>query len=191
MRPDQAPKLSLIHAFVALLVGAAVALGSLLWRADVDARRTILDSAERRRGQAARRIEQEVQQELSGAGAAIDDLEHALTLGAVEPSDEKALELTLTGTLARNTHLAEVSFTRATRTGFDKDGDAQLAPEGRFQVSVARRNDGVLQTRLTQQDAKGFHARERVHQPEGALAAAALGPEHDVPDPTAHLTFST
>src|SRR5262245_52302726 len=106
MRPSLA-QVFLVAALGSVLLVAA-ALGLFLY----GSRRAALEAAERSRLLEAERVEARVAQALGGARDALQNVEQALTSGAVPERDPRALEVLLYGELLRGRHLAEVSFTQ-------------------------------------------------------------------------------
>src|SRR5438067_1647874 len=134
----RAPRLTLVQVFAGSAAAVAVLLATLLVLFLAASRRSILQSAEALRDAAARRIESLVLDELHGASKAVTDLERDVRLGVVDPDDPKSVESALFAAIARNDHLAEVTFTCAHRTGFDEEGYPELEARPRWQLSLVR-----------------------------------------------------
>lgn len=182
-------RLTLTQAFLGALAGVVVVVAGGFASFLATSRASLLEASERSRVAAARRVEQRVVSELGRAERAMLDVEAGLRSGAVASDDPASIEASLFGRVLSDPHLAEATFTRATRTGFDGAGEAVLAPDGRWQVSVVRTSRAGLTTRITRREGTGFiaSARER----EAPVFAAALVPGGAAPDPTSHPTFST
>lgn len=133
---------ALATAAVALVVAAAMVL--LLARS----RRTILEESDKLQAAASARIESAVATELDRAQRALDDLARGLTTGVLSSADPLALEAPLLVRLLADSHLEEVTFTRARLRDYLPDGEADLLPDGRYQITLNRAPDGVLSTRL-------------------------------------------
>ncbi len=187
----RAPRVTLLQVFAGSTAALALLLGALLALFFAATRRSLLDTAEALRDSAARRIEALVREELDGASRAVRDVEQSIRLGVADPDVPASIESALFAGLVRNPHLAEVTFTRAERNGFDGEGAAALAPAGRWQVSVVRTDGGPLVTRYTRPQGSGFSLELRERVEGGGLSSAAFRPRGAAPDPTEHLTFRT
>jgi adenylate cyclase len=186
----RAPRLTLVQVYAVSAAAVAVLLAAMLGLFLAASRRSILESAEALRDAAARRIESLVLDELHGAARAVADLERDVRLGIVDPDDAKAIESALFAALARNDHLAEVTFTCAHRTGFDGEGYPVLEARPRWQVSLVRTDKGVLVTRSVRAGGgRDFSLAVRERPEEGGLLSAPLLARGSAPDPTAHDTF--
>lgn len=192
---------ALATAAVALVVAAAMVL--LMARS----RRTILEESDKLQAAASARIEAAVAAELDRAHSALDDLARGLTTGVLSLSDPLALEAPLLVRLLADAHLEEVTFTRARLRGYRPDGEADLLPDGRYQITLNRAPDGLLSTRLVREDAAAaataapatsgspaaparFVAAMRAHPLDGVFPGAPLSPPTAAADPTEELTFS-
>ena len=173
-------------ALVAVLLGVLAALvleGS---------RRSILASAERLRAAAALRVEEMVLRQLSVASGAVDAVERDLDRALARPDDRESMEAALFRQIAADPLLAEVSFIRADRVGYDAQGEIELAPKGRWQVSVSRAGagaDSAILTRVVSPAAQGFEAGLRTRTWDAEFPEGKLVPAGPAPDPTTHLTF--
>lgn len=177
-------KLSLLATLaVVLVICAALAIFVK------SSRTSILAKADDLREQAASRVEGMLAGELGRAGSALDDVEGGVRSGAIPITDERALEAALFTRALADPHIEEITFTHATGVGFDASGEALLAREGRWQVSVLRGADGRLTTRVTESGAEGFVVRVRNRAPGGGFDSARLEPVGAAKDPTTHLTF--
>ncbi|HKC58455.1 MAG TPA: adenylate/guanylate cyclase domain-containing protein [Myxococcales bacterium] len=187
----RAPRVTLLQVFAGSAAALALLLGALLALFSAATRRSVLHTAEALRASAARRIEAMVREELDGAARAVRDVEQSIRLGVAEPDSAASIESALFAEVVRNPRLAEVTFTRAERDGFDPGGEPSLGPGRRCQVSVVRTDAGALVTRIIWPDGHGFalHVRERAEG--GGLLSAPLRRQGPTPDPTEHLTFRT
>lgn len=173
-------------AMTAVLVVITVGFGVFLR----ESHRSVLAESERQRAAAARRINARVAAELARADRALADLDAGIHAGAIAATSDRALEGAFFVRLIEDDHLAEITLTRAVRTGFAPSGDPVLAPDGRSQVSVHRLPDQHLETRIVTQDASGFHATTRARR-DDTFEGAGLVPSGDAADPTAHPTFTS
>jgi adenylate cyclase len=173
---------------VALVVAAAMVL--LMARS----RRTILEESDKLQTAASQRIETEVASELARAQRALDDLARGLTTGVLPVDDPAALEASMLVRLLADSHLEEVTFTRARLRDYGPNGEAVLEPGGRFQITAGRAPDDTLSTRLvTEIEGGRFTAAMRQHPLAGVFPGAELVPAGEpgaAPDPTQELTFS-
>jgi adenylate cyclase len=184
-------RLTLAQVFFVALAAATLLVGMLLYAAVAGSERVILQSSDTFRDTAARHVEELVQRELGIARDALEGVERRIHFGVVDPDASTAVEAVLFAELLDRPRLAEVTFTRATRLGFDGDGNTLLAPE-RWQISVfrPRAGDAAIVTRRTRSEAGRFVAAVRVRAPGAPLLGAEPVPAGEVPDPAAHLTFS-
>jgi len=187
----RAPRVTLLQMFAGSTAALVLLLGALLALFFAATRRSLLGTAEALRDSAARRIEGLVREELDGASRVVRDVEQSIRLGVADPDVPASIESALFAGLSRNPHLAEVTFTRAERDGFDGDGEAVLAPAGRWQVSLVRTDGGPLVTRATRPEGSGFSLELRERAEGGGLLSAPFRPRGGAPDPTEHLTFRT
>jgi adenylate cyclase len=155
-----------------------------------DSRATILQFSERLRLSAAERVEGSVARALGTAQDALSHVARTVQVGAVRPDDLAALEVTLYTELANSARLAEVTFVRADVLGYDSEGEAQLAAQGRFQISVFRAAEGAFVTRVTRQAASGFEMQTRDRKPGGAFDSVPFVARGPSDDPTQHPTFT-
>lgn len=186
------PRLTLLQTFAGGAALVAVLLGVLAAVVLAGTRRSILDSAEKLRAAAALRAEELVLRQLSIASEAVDGVERDLDRGLVRADDPLSVEAALFRQLARDPLLAEVTLIRADRVGYGKDGEIEIAPAGRWQVSVSRASDSAespILTRLISQGPRGFAARLRTRSWDAEFSEGAFVREGPAPDPTTHLTF--
>ena len=190
-------KLTLGQVLALSLLGLAATLALLFAFVLNESRATIIESSERIRDQASREITARITSFLSKAPDTASAFQQLIQLGLVQPSDSAAVESTLFSMLLAKSELGEITFTRAQQTGFDNNGVIQLAPEPRWQVSVARSSDekGVEQfwSRQVRQENGAFVAYRRTLHPGADSEALSPDPEAGavVTDPTSHLTFTT
>jgi adenylate cyclase len=154
-------------------------------------RASALRTAQRQQDLAAGRIETRVVRELSRAERVLEQIERAIDSGAIMVDDPRSLESDLFVRLADDPRLEEATFTRASLSGYDAKGDAQLAADGRWQLSVYRTTTGALVTRSTKRDDDGSYAvllRDRGKDPTFASVPLVKGGK--AADPTSHPTFS-
>jgi adenylate cyclase len=108
-----------------------------------------------------------------------------------------ALEAALFSLLLSNRDISELTFTYGEKTGFDADGTLQLAATPRGQISVVRSSSSQGEerwwSRHIRQEAGGFVSERRELQSSTRFSALPLDRETrtDIPDPTAHPTFTT
>jgi adenylate cyclase len=131
-------------AIAAVALAVALSMALLLARA----RRLVLEEADKLQLAASRRIEDAVAAELDRATNAVGDLERGITTGVISIAEPLRLEAPLLVRLLADSHLEELTFTRATLTDYTADGEAMLLPHNRFQVSVRRSPDLTLSTHV-------------------------------------------
>jgi adenylate cyclase len=185
-------RLTLAQALFAALAAATLLMGALLVVFAEGSRASILQSSEALREAAARHVERMVQRELGLAQGTVEDMERRFRYRVVDADDLVAIEAALFGEMLDRPRLAEATFTRATRIGFDGDGYSRLAPE-RWQVSVVRAGGGAarIETRRTRREGERFVTEVRSRGPDAPLLGAPMRAAGDAPDPTDHATFAT
>ncbi len=120
-----------------------------------------------------------------------------LNRGLVDGRDPVAIESAQFGLLLSNRDISEVTFTYAVQTGFDANGNIQLAASPRGQISVMRGADDRGQerwwSRHVRQEGERFVAESRELESSARFSALPLRREGttDIPDPTLHPTFMT
>ena len=191
-----ARRLTLGQVFALMMVGLALLLGVLFAVLLEGSRRSIIQAADSLRVAAGRRIEDRVNAHLAPAQDAIEDLEREIRSGTVDPADTRSLEGALFAQVLNTPHLAELTLTRAHKTGFAEDGAIELAPAGRTQVSVYRvleKGSDRLLTRETAQDRGVWRVTVRDRPPGSGLLGAPLraASGEAAADPTGHPTFTT
>jgi adenylate cyclase len=184
-------RISLTRAFV--LATAAVTLVvavsfTLSLRAS---RRSILESANRRRVAEAHRVEEKVLRELSHASNAVEALDRGFRAGSIEGPGRVDVEPDLFNALSDEA-LEEATFTHALSTGYAADGEATLLPDAHYQVSVYRTSTGAIETRRTVRATSGEYVATIVRHETGAPfdATKVVGTTPNVKDPTLHPTFT-
>ena len=154
-------------------------------------RSSALQTAQRKQDAAARRIEARVVRELSRAQRVLEQVESAIHSGVVSIDDSRSLEGDLFTRLVDDSHLEEVTFTHARLLGYDAQGEAQLAPDGRWQLSVARTTSGAVVTKSTRRDDdSSFTTQVRSRGKDASFASVPFVANGKAPDPTEHFTFS-
>jgi adenylate cyclase len=150
----------------------------------------ILHEADLRRKEAAARVEGRVIGELARAERALEDVDRAVRSGAVGANDASAVESKLFTAILGDPHLAEATLTRADLSGYDASGDAQMKPDGIWQVSVYRTTEGTVTTRLTKAEKGVFVAFARERGKDETFSTVPLVPRGPGMDPTKDETFS-
>jgi adenylate cyclase len=181
---------TLAQTFVLAGLSIVLIVGASFWFFLQDSRRSILAYSERLRQNAAQRVELSVAQALGSAQDALARAVRGVRSGAVRADDLDGLEVKLFGELQDSSRLAELTFTRANVIGYDAQGEAQLDPQGRFQISTFRRADGGIVTRVTRQVEDGFAAWSRERLLGAAFDSAPFVPRGHAADPTEAATFS-
>lgn len=189
-------RLTLGRVFALGLLGLALALGALFYRIFEGSRQTIVRSSEPLREEKSSRIGKEVEDYLGEAERSIGNIERQIQFGSCHADDALSVESHLFAEILNNPHLAEVAFTRGTKVGYDENLEIEVAPKGRWQVSVFRETPdpgSPIRSRFTYVDGGRFVAEARKRPPAGGLLDAPLArlAEADIPDPTEHPTFKT
>jgi adenylate cyclase len=118
------------------IIGLAAVLGLLFYIVFRGSRQTIMESSDRIRDGASRKIGERVASFLSKAPEAARQFQLELNRGLVDGRDPLAIESAQFGLLLSNRDISEVTFTYAVQTGFDANGNIQLAASPRGQISV-------------------------------------------------------
>ena len=176
-----------------LFAGATIAIAVVVVAAFVlfvrSSRASILTTAQHQQKLVADRVEARVVRELGRAQRVLEDVERAVRAGAVAVDEPLPLEAALFTSMIDDVDLEEVTFTRATLLKYD-EGAAQLAPEGRWQLSVNRSANGAIVTRSTRRATDGSYAvATRPRGKDTTLATVPFRPDGTAPDPTTHPTF--
>ncbi len=184
------------QAFLLTLLGLAALLAALFVLLQRGSRDSILASAEELSDAEADLIAERVSDYLGRAQEAADHIENQLRYGSLRAADPLSVEEHLYAEALNDPNLAELALTGAVRTGFDADGEAVLAAEGRWQVSVYRTSAepaSPIHTRTTFPGGSRF-VDEMRERPAGtrvfdtpARRSAARG----LLDPWSHATFTT
>jgi adenylate cyclase len=177
-----------------LFTGASIAIALVVVTAFTlfvrSSHRAILVSSQRQQQRVAARVETRVVRELGRAQRVLEAVERGIHSGAVSVDQPLALEGALFARILDDTHLEEVTFTRASLLKYDA-GEAQLAPDGRWQLAVYRSANGAIVTRSTRSPGDGtFSVVLRDRGTDTSFAKASFRPAGTAPDPTSHPTFS-
>ncbi|MEA2747290.1 MAG: adenylate cyclase [Myxococcales bacterium] len=151
---------------------------------------SILRSSQEQQRLVAGRVEARVVRELGRAQRVLENVERGIRTGALDIDDQTDLEQSLFTRMVDESHLEEVTFTRANLLKYD-EGEAVLAEGGRWELSVYRSASGGLVTKTTRRGSDGKYVvstRDRGKDP--MFGAAAFHADGTAPDPTTNLTFS-
>ncbi|HWX17363.1 MAG TPA: hypothetical protein VNY07_12320 [Chthoniobacterales bacterium] len=179
------------------IIGLAAVLVLLFYIVFHGSRQTIMESSYRIRDEASREISERVASFLSKAPEAAQQFQLELNRGLVDGRDLLAIESAQFVLLLSNRDISEVTFTYAVQTGFDVNGNIQLAASPRGQISVMRGTDDRGQerwwSRHVRQEGERFAAESRELESSARFSALPLRREGttDIPDPTSHPTFMT
>ena len=181
--------------FLLTIAGLAALLGVLFGLFARGSRQTIVDSSEELRAAQSEKTRLRVEAYLNQAEKAVEHIENQIRFGACKTEDALSVEAHLFAEVLNNLDLAEVAFTHAVRRGYLEDAGPDLAPEGRWQVSVYRetaQEESPILSRCTFKDRGRFVSELRPRGSRGALLSVPLRRlEASPPDPTEHLTFLT
>ncbi len=190
-------KPTLTQVFALSLLVLAALLGLLFFVVFDSSRQTIIESSERLRVQVGHEVGERVAAFLTQAPKAVEQFQGALHRDVCNPEDPEAVERALLALLSSNREIGDLTFTYGEQTGFAEDGAIQLAPVPRGQLSLVRvpAADGGerLWSRHVHQENGVFVAEHREIDPKRRLAdnPSQREPGAALPDPTAHLTFTT
>ena len=151
---------------------------------------SILKSSQRQQELVAGRVEARVVRELGRAERVLENVERAVHAGALPVDDLEDLEQAFFTRIVDDSHLEEVTFTRATLLRYEQ-GEAVLAEEGRWDLSVFRGASGAIVTKSTRRASDGtYFVSTRDRGKIIAFAPVGFHPDGTAPDPTSHATFS-
>jgi adenylate cyclase len=192
-----ARRLTLRQVFALTMIGLAVLLAVLFTVLLEGSRRSIIQAGDSLRTAAGRRIEDRVRAHFAPAVESLQALEREIRSGAVDPADPRSLEGALYSRVLNSSSLAELTLTRARRTGFDAEGAIMLEAQGREQLSVYRVLDrdvegGRLVTRGVASARGRWSVSLRDRVPGSGLLDVPLRVERaEAGDPTEEATFTT
>src|SRR5215218_2021523 len=131
--------LTLRQVFLLSIAALAVLLGVLFYVLMDGSRRSILQTSDRLRDEAARRIAGDVRAYLGTAEKALADVEGQLRYAGLSADDPAALEAALFAQVRNNPRLAEATLTHADRLVYSTgSNDVGWAKGERWQVSAYR-----------------------------------------------------
>ena len=193
-----ARRLTLGQVFALTMAGLTLMLALLFTVLLEGSRRSIIQAGDSLRTAAGRRIEDRVNAHFAPAVHALQALEREIRSGAVDPADLRSLEGALYSSVLNSPSLAELTLTRAQRTGFDAEGAMVREPQGRAQLSVYRVLDrdtdgGRLVTRRVAAEGARWSVSLRDRAPGSGLLDMPwrMLPSSEGGDPTEEPTFST
>jgi adenylate cyclase len=191
---SRSPPLTLIRLFVVTTIAIAVAVGATFSAFLESSRKSIVERSNVLRDTEARRIDERVRSELGVAAAALGDVERAVHYGVMRWDDPPAMEARLFSELLDHPTLSDITFTHATKISDLPDGEAALAPNDRWQISVFRATadpGSEITTRRTSLADGRFVTDVRRRTRGAGLLAAPWSSGPTAPDPTTHPTFAT
>src|SRR5215218_7708090 len=130
--------LTLRQVFLLSIAALAVLLGVLFYVLMDGSRRSILQTSDRLRDEAARRIAGDVRAYLGTAEKALADVEGQLRYAGLNADDPAALEAALFAEVRNNPRLAEATLTHADALEYAPDGSLAKAGGEHWQVSAYR-----------------------------------------------------
>lgn len=179
---------TLKQVFALSLLGLLLGLGLLFYLIFDGSQRTILESSEHLRARTSTDIVNRVSDYLQEAPAAVSDFERQIQYGLVDPGKVESVHNGLMSLLLANRNISEASFTYATSTGNDAEGNILINHSSAGEVSVFS-SGGRFVSRRT-----WFDGRQFLSQTTDFRGNSNFSGIHDaVPaaDPTLHLTFTT
>jgi adenylate cyclase len=184
---------TVVQLFIATTLVLALAVGAIVSVFFESSRRSILETSDKLRDAAARRIAGRIATELREASDALQNVERSARLGAVDLGEPRALETRLFTELVAHPTLSEMTLTHATLRGYDDAGEAQLEPGDRWQISVFRATADPASAVITRRvvfESGAYAVDLRQRPPGGGLFGTPLRRAADAaPDPTGHDTF--
>ncbi len=193
MNEPPLPRLTLRRLFVLGTLGIALVVAAAFMALLESSRQSILERSDRLRQQDAMTIADQIETELGVASRTLEELERAMQKGALDPASPDAVEARLFTEVLDNPTVLDATLTRATLDGYDPKGEAVVAPEGRWQVSVYRATpeaDAPVVTRRIANTGGTWTNLLRSRPRDGGLLSAPLAPGPPATDPTQHPTFS-
>ena len=189
-------KPTLNQVFGLSILGLAAILGVLFFIVFDGSKTTIVESSENIRNIASREISGRVARFLGKAPAIEQQFQRELAHGLLDARNPLVIEPALAALLLSDSDVGEVTLTSGRKTGFDENGDLQLAKEPREQWSVFRSGNGKgadqIWSRHVHQENGTFVSDRRVLNPAASFAALPVTREPGtLKDPTLHLTFVT
>jgi adenylate cyclase len=178
--------------FLVATVVVAVVVGVLFVVFLESTRKAIVSRSDDLRDSAARDIGARVASELGVATHAIDELERAVRVGAVDLDDPVAVEAVLFTGLLNHPTLSDLTLVHADRIGYAADGAVVLAPGDRWQISLFRLDadpDSAIHTRHVWLEDGRFRGEKRERPRGGTLLSAPFAPDLETTDPTARPAF--
>ena len=187
-------KPTLNQVFGLSLVGLVVILALLFFIVFDGSRTTIVESSENIRDIASREIEGRVGRFLNEAPEIEFLFQRELAHGLLDARNPSAVEPALAALLLSDLNVGEVTLTSGRKTGFDENGDIQLANEPREQWSVFRSASGnfgdQIWSRHVHQERGTFVSDRRLLDPKASFTALPVVREPGtLEDPTLHPTF--
>ena len=183
--------------FAFSLVGLVAILGVLFFLVSSGSRKTITESSARIRDERANAIGERITRFLSEAPETVRQFQREVDHGLVAAHQQRDVESALLALVLANGDLGELTLTFAEDSGFDDAGEVKLTTAPRGQWSVIRMTgpgkEEHLWSRSVHQQGEVFVADRRELSTTGQLATVAWVRETGgaLPDPTAHLTFTT
>lgn len=188
-----APWLTLGRLFVLGTLGIALAVAVAVVALLESSRRSIVERSDVLRESDAHQIGVQISDDLGVAATALTEIERAIQVGALDPTSPDAVEARLFTEVLDNPMVSDIALTRASLTGYDDKGEAQLAADDRWQVLVFRTSaepDSAVHTRRVEMNAGSWVTEVRRRPAGGGLRSAPFQVEPMASDPTTHLTFT-
>ena len=191
---ERRPRPTLAQWFLLLTLFLALAVGATFYGFLGSSRRAILARSDQLRDMASQRIDTALSSELGVGATALDDVARSIRFGALRTDEPLAVETRLFSELLDRPTLSGITLTHATMLGYAANGDALLAPDDRWQLTVYRQSadpDSEVLTRRTVAENGRFVTSMRRRPRGGTLLSAPFEREGDGADPTSHPTFET
>jgi adenylate cyclase len=194
-KPAFRPTLNFI--FVTTVCGLAILLAVLFLLYYSGSRDAIIDSADQLRELASRQIESRIEHFFQRAGDSLTAIERQLMLRSIAYAKPTDLEPALFAEMINDPQITSISFTYAISKRSTPDGELELEPGGRGELSVARVFDSArsrLVTRHVHQGSGGeFVSEVRNRAVEDTFESPPFTVETGARpvDPTIQRTFTT
>lgn len=147
------------------------------------------------RDAASHELAEKVTSYLHLAQQVVDNFQTEIKHEIFNPKDPIVLETFLFDTILTNITLSEISLTFGDKIGYDADGDILLAPTGRGEMTLYRKQDqasAVIDTRYIYQKMGQWVSQVRARSAENDLFGTPFSEaQTKIIDPTTGLTFTT
>lgn len=189
-------RVTLAQLFGFSLIGLIALLTILFYLLLHTSQASVIYSSNGLRDIASRELAEKVTTFLNQLQQAEDDFKAEIAHEVFNPKDLIALETFLFSTILTNSNLSEISFTYGEKIGYDSEGNIQLAPSGRGEMSLFRTSNQTLapiDTLFIHQKGGKWVSQLRPRAANNDLFGTPFDQEQmgSIADPTTSLTFVT